>query len=590
MFFMQLQEQQGTNSENLSSSADVSTVARRLKDELDKYVVGNEDVKTAVITGLLTGFPTLLIGDPGTAKTYTIEILSKMIDGVKPEELFIVLAHEAMTPEDIFGNTNLKKLREEGVLEYITEGFLPSAKLVFIDEIFKSNKVLAESLFRAINEKKFRNGSKEVSLPWLAFFSASNEVRVNTQADRAFLDRFKVFATVLSPNLEDVQNLSSTAERYHKVLTATKPSSIPTVTSYDEVKKIQEKILSDYIKYTTQDIVLEAVKQANLILGAIAQALQNPRAFSDSGIVRSYFRSMGGYLTISERKFKSIIQVANALRDMFGNSTITPVHTALAFYLTIPFTPELKNIVSSLVPTLIKSYFNTTGSNNSSNNSSIDIASSLDSISKIPEKILRDKNLNDLLVKASAYAVDVIAKNFPATSPELAQYKADLVTKFSEVANNSDDIQQKLANFKKAVGILVDIETKYASNTKIKTLAQKLVQNIVSTVSKQIDVNRITSDAMDELQKTYEKIKAEIESKYNELMKLGGSDENSKLISGIRKFFPQFSDALPEAVVAQEQKEVIMKRLNIAVRWAKSKILDFTNTLNELSQLAQVTK
>ncbi len=102
-------------------------------------------------------------------------------------------------PEDIFGNTNLKKLREEGVLEYITEGFLPSAKLVFIDEIFKSNKVLAESLFRAINEKKFRNGSKEISLPWLAFFSASNEVRVNTQADRAFLDRFKIFATVLSP-------------------------------------------------------------------------------------------------------------------------------------------------------------------------------------------------------------------------------------------------------------------------------------------------------------------------------------------------------------------------------------------------------
>ena len=103
---MQLQEQE-KNSEILSSSADVSTIAstiaRRLKDELDKYVVGNEDVKTAVITGLLTGFPTLLIGDPGTAKTYTIEILSKMIDGVKPEELFIVLAHEAMTPEDILG-------------------------------------------------------------------------------------------------------------------------------------------------------------------------------------------------------------------------------------------------------------------------------------------------------------------------------------------------------------------------------------------------------------------------------------------------------------------------------------------------------
>jgi MoxR-like ATPase len=584
---MQLQEQE-KNSGTLSSSADVSTIARRLKDELDKYVIGNEDVKTAVITGLLTGFPTLLIGDPGTAKTYTIEILSKMIDGIKPEELFIVLAHEAMTPEDIFGNTNLKKLREEGVLEYITEGFLPSAKLVFIDEIFKSNKVLAESLFRAINEKKFRNGSKEISLPWLAFFSASNEVRVNTQADRAFLDRFKIFATVLSPNLEDIQNLRSTAERYYKVLTATKPTSIPTVTSYDEVKKIQDKILSDYTKYITQDIVLEAVKQANLILGAIAQALQNPRAFSDSGIVRSYFKSLGGYLTISERKFKSIMQLANALREMFGNSTITPVHTALAFYLTIPFTPELKNIISPIVSALIKSYFNTTALNNSS----IDINSLVDSISQTVKNILEDKNLNNLLNKASSYAIDLIARTFPATTPELAKYRGNLLAKFSDVAtSNNNNTPQKLAKFVEAVGILNDVATNYANNIKIRTLAQKLLQNIVSTVFDKIDVDRMNHNAMTELDKAYDKIKAEIESKYNELTKLGENDENRKLISGIRKFFPQFSDALPGAVVDQEQKEEIMKRLDEAVGEARTKILDFINTLRKTKNaLSQVTK
>jgi len=582
---MQLQEQE-KNSEILSSSADVSTIARRLKDELDKYVVGNEDVKTAVITGLLTGFPTLLIGDPGTAKTYTIEILSKMIDGIKPEELFIVLAHEAMTPEDIFGNTNLKKLREEGVLEYITEGFLPSAKLVFIDEIFKSNKVLAESLFRAINEKKFRNGSKEISLPWLAFFSASNEVRVNTQADRAFLDRFKIFATVLSPNLEDIQDLKSTAERYYKVLTATKPAFIPIVTSYDEVKKIQDKILSDYSKYTTQDIVLEAVKQANLILGAIAQALQNPRAFGDSGIVRSYFKSMGGYLTISERKFKSIMQVANTLREMFGNSTITPVHTALAFYLTIPFTPELKNIVSPLVSSLIKSYFNT----NASNKSSIDINSLVKSISKTAEKIFTDENLNKLLDETSAYAVDVITKTFPASSPDLAKDRADLVKKFLEVTNSAGDTLYKLNNFIKAVGTLNDVATRYANNVKIRTLAQKLLQSVVSTVSDKIDIDRIKANAMTELDKVYNKIKAEIESKFNELMKLGESDENSKLISGIQKFFPQFSNALPEAVVNQEQKEVIMKSLDNTIGEVRTKILDFIDTLEKTKKILSQIK
>ena len=580
---MQLQEQQGQNNAISSPSADVSTIARRLKDELDKYVVGNEDVKTAVITGLLTGFPTLLIGDPGTAKTYTIEILSKMIDGIKPEELFIVLAHEAMTPEDIFGNVNLKKLREEGVLEYITEGFLPSAKLVFIDEIFKSNKVLAESLFRAINEKKFRNGSKEISLPWLAFFSASNEVRVNTQADRAFLDRFKIFATVLSPNLENIQDLRSVAERYYKVLTATKPTSIPIVTSYDEVKKIQDKILSDYTKYITEDIVLEATKQANLILGAIAQALQNPRAFSDSSVVRSYFKSMGGYLTISERKFKSIMQVANALREMFGNSTITPVHTALAFYLTIPFTPELKNIITPIISSLLKSYFNT----NLSKNSSIDINKLKNSISETVEKILTNKDLNDLIEKASADAIDIISKVFPATSSDLIQYKAELLKKFSEVATGNGNTVQKFEDFLKAIDTLNEVATKYANNLKISTLAQKLLRNIASTVYSKIDTARIEHDMVTELDKAYEKMKAEIERKYNELMKQSGDDEYSKLVSGIRKFFPQFSDVIPQIVVDEKEKENIMKDLDRVVYDARIKIRDFINMLEKTKKVLE---
>jgi len=585
---MQLQEQeQNVEVHSPSTDVDVSTIAKRLKDELDKYVIGNEDVKTAVITGLLTGFPTLLIGDPGTAKTYTIEILSKMIAGIKPEELFIVLAHEAMTPEDIFGNVNLKKLREEGVLEYITEGFLPSAKLVFIDEIFKSNKVLAESLFRAINEKKFRNGSKEISLPWIAFYSASNEVRVNTQADRAFLDRFKIFATVLSPNLEDLENLNSVAERYYKVLTANKPTSVPIVTSVDEVKKIQDRILSEYTKYITQDIVLEAVRQANLILGAIAQALRNPRAFSDSGVVRSYFKSMGGYLTISERKFKSIMQVANALREMFGNSTITPVHIALAFYLTIPFTPELKNIISPIVLSIIKSYFDT----NTPKSTSVGIKSIVNSISQISKNIFANEDLNKLLNDASAYAIDVITHTFPASTPELAQYRAGLISKFSAVANNTTT-PQKLVNLTDAINILSDVATMHSNNVKVRTTAQRLLRYFGSAVATKIDVDRIEQELMAEFNKVSETIKAEIERKLNELATLGDS-EFSRLVAGVRKFFPQFSEALPPGVGAggEKEKEKIMEKVDDELHALETEIEDFIIKLREVKEvLSQLAK
>jgi hypothetical protein len=381
---------------------------------------------------------------------------------------------------------------------------------------------------------------------------------VNTQADRAFLDRFKIFATVLSPNLEDIQDLNSIAQRYYKVLTATKPTSIPIVTSYDEVKKIQDKILSDYTKYLTEDITLEAIRQANLILGEIGRALQNPRAFGDSGIVRTYFKSMGGYLTISERKFKSIMQVANALREMFGNSTITPVHTALAFYLTIPFTPELKNIITPVISTMIKTYFSAEGK---SNKSSVDIKGLLDNISK---DIFNDKNLNKLIDETTAYAVNAITSSFPASSPDLAKDRADLIAKFSDVTSSRDTVD-KLNKFIKAVGALSDLETKYSNNVRVRTLARKLLQSIISSISTKIDINRLKTDALDQLQNAYDKIKAEIERKFNELTKLGGNDENRKLIAGIRKFFPQFSNLLPQEAVLQEQKEEIMKSIDSAL-------------------------
>ena len=280
------------------------------------------------------------------------------------------------------------------------------------------------------------------------------------------------------------------------------------------------------------------------------------------------------------------MQVANALREMFGNSTITPVHTALAFYLTIPFTPELKNIISPIVSSLIKSYFNT----NASNKSSIDINSLVKSISKTAEKILTDENLNKLLDETSAYAVDVIAKTFPASSPDLAKDRADLVKKFLEVTNSTGDTPYKLNNFIKAVGTLNDVATRYANNVKIRTLAQKLLQSIVSTVSDKIDIDRIKANAMTELDKVYNKIKAEIESKFNELMKLGESDENSKLIAGIRKFFPQFSNALPETVVVQEQKEEIMKSLDNTIGEVRTKILDFIDTLEKTKKIISQMK
>jgi len=322
-------------------------------------------------------------------------------------------------------------------------------------------------------------------------------------------------------------------------------------------------------------------------LGAIAQALRNPRAFSDSGVVRSYFKSMGGYLTISERKFKSIMQVANALREMFGNSTITPVHIALAFYLTIPFTPELKNIISPIVLSIIKSYFDT----NTPKSTSVGIKSIVNSISQISKNIFANEDLNKLLNDASAYAIDVITHTFPASTPELAQYRASLISKFSAVANNTTT-PQKLVNLTDAINILSDVATMHSNNVKVRTTAQRLLRYFGSAVATKIDVDRIEQELMAEFNKVSETIKAEIERKLNELATLGDS-EFSRLVAGVRKFFPQFSEALPPGVGAggEKEKEKIMEKVDDELHALETEIEDFIIKLREVKEvLSQLAK
>jgi MoxR-like ATPase len=76
---------------------------------------------------------------------------------------------------------------------------LPEAEIVFLDEIFKSNSAILNSLLHVINERKFQNGPEVVAVPLISLYAASNEVP-NDENLAAMFDRFLV--RVLSDNLD----------------------------------------------------------------------------------------------------------------------------------------------------------------------------------------------------------------------------------------------------------------------------------------------------------------------------------------------------------------------------------------------------
>ena len=57
-----------------------------------------------------------------------------------------------------------------------TAGKIPEADIVFLDEIFKANDGVLNSLLTALNERKYTNEGCTYPIPAISFFSASNEI------------------------------------------------------------------------------------------------------------------------------------------------------------------------------------------------------------------------------------------------------------------------------------------------------------------------------------------------------------------------------------------------------------------------------
>jgi MoxR-like ATPase len=91
-------------------------------------------------------------------------------------------------PNELFGPVDIEAFRQ-GRYQRRTEGMLPEAEVVFLDEIFKSNSAILNSLLTLLNERVFRSGNQFLRCPLLSVFGASNEPP-SDEALVALYDRF----------------------------------------------------------------------------------------------------------------------------------------------------------------------------------------------------------------------------------------------------------------------------------------------------------------------------------------------------------------------------------------------------------------
>ena len=167
---------------------------RQVASVLNANFLHKEEVIRLLCISAIAGEHMVLIGPPGTAKSAMIRLFSQLIRA----RYFEYLLTRFTEPNELFGPVDIRVFREGTYMRRI-ENMLPTSEIVFLDEVFKSNSAILNSLLTILNERKFANGSTIVDVPLLSLFGASNEVP-NDEALEAIYDRFLL--RVYSDNLD----------------------------------------------------------------------------------------------------------------------------------------------------------------------------------------------------------------------------------------------------------------------------------------------------------------------------------------------------------------------------------------------------
>lgn len=170
-----------------TAQVDALAKVRDLSDALNGVFLERRDEVRALLVALLAGEHALLLGPPGTGKSALTQAFSAALGG----SYFQRLVSKFSVPEELFGPYSLSAL-ESDRYERKVDGYLPTAEVAFLDEVFKANSAVLNSLLTILNEREFDNGTSRIACPLKVCVGASNELPNNDEGDclDALYDRF----------------------------------------------------------------------------------------------------------------------------------------------------------------------------------------------------------------------------------------------------------------------------------------------------------------------------------------------------------------------------------------------------------------
>ena len=277
-----------------------------IRQALNSKFFERDNEVEGILVALLSRQHMLMIGPAGTAKSALSVELAKIVKGT---EYFQWLLTRFSTPEEVFGPLSLKDL-EQGVYKRNTATKMPEANIVFLDEIFKANSAILNSLLTVINERLYYNNGMPVKVPLMSVIGASNEYPEEGEGLEALFDRF-----LLRFELDYIANETN----FLSMMKGSGQNQVMPSLTLEELVQLQ--FVTDMV--TIPDEVYEALSE-----------------------IRNHLRDEG--IRPSDRRFKQSLSVLQA-KALINQRQVVEVYDLVILENVLWETVDQKDIVSNII-------------------------------------------------------------------------------------------------------------------------------------------------------------------------------------------------------------------------------------------------
>ena len=276
----------------------VKTAVERVKTELRKVIIGQEEFMDLLLVTILSGGHALIEGVPGIAKTLTAKLMAQTLE----VDFTRIQFTPDLMPSDVLGTTIFNMQTSQFSF---SQGPIFS-NIVLIDEINRAPAKTQAALFEVMEEAQVSVDGVTYQMDYPFFVVATQnpiEQEGTYKLPEAQLDRFLVKINLDYPSLEEEQSILF---RFRNDFNLNQRYSINAVLDASEIKACQQLIEQIHIK--------------DELLNYIAAIIHNTRNNGDL------------FLGASPRASLAILKTAKATAAMNGRDFVIPEDIKLMAY------------------------------------------------------------------------------------------------------------------------------------------------------------------------------------------------------------------------------------------------------------------